>query len=105
MTARCVVIARNSRTGQIWEMQPEGGGEYSVTVMIDKRFPRDDQVISIIAYPERLDKPGRRGEVESAIDKSGLWDLKRYYVYNPLVVVSRDRGDVVLTVLEPERRK
>ena len=101
----CVVVARNNRTHEIWEMHLQGDGEYSVILQLDKHFPRDDQVISIIAYPARLNKPGRRGDVESAIDKAGLWDVKKYYIYNPLLVVSRERADVVLTVLEPERRK
>ena len=99
-----VVVARNSRTGQKWELTDRGDGLYEAEVEIDKRFPRDDQIITLVAYAAVSQTPGRRKDAEGAIEGAGLFDPKKSYVYNPLLVVSRNRAEVVLTVLSPQKR-
>ncbi len=99
-----VVVARNSRTGAIVQLEPVGGDRYEGSFVVDKRMPRDDQTISIIAYAEASDKPGRNREAEAGLLKAGMFDQKRPFLYNPLLVASRNRADVILTVVEEPRR-
>jgi len=100
-----IVVARHNHTGQKWELLPTGNNLYEADIAVDKRFPHDDQIISIIAYASLDQRPGRRPEVERAIEGAGLWDPRKPYVYNPLLVVSRNRADVILTVVTPNKKK
>ncbi|HZO90593.1 MAG TPA: carboxypeptidase-like regulatory domain-containing protein [Chthonomonadaceae bacterium] len=100
-----VVVARNNRTGQTWQLMPIGDGLFEAEFEVDKRFPRDDQVISILAYAAQSTAPGRRPDTERAIEGAGLWDLKKPYLYNPLLVVSRNRADLTLTVVVPDKHR
>lgn len=100
-----VVVARNNRTGQIWELYPSEPGVYVGEFVIDRRFPRNDQIISILAYAANDAAPGRRPEVERVLIRSGLWDASRPFAYDPLKVVSRNRADVVLTVVASGKRR
>jgi hypothetical protein len=99
-----IVVARNDRTGAKWEMTPNSNGIYECEFDIDRRFPHDDQHISIIAYAALEQKPGRRPDAEHAIEAAGLWNPKESYVYDPLLVVSRNRVDLTLTVVPDEKR-
>lgn len=94
-----VVVARDSLTGEIWELKPVGKGMYGVDILIDDAIRPNDQFISILAYASETDRPVRRPELEAAIEKAGLWNTKRPYVCNPLYVVSRNRADLTLTVV------
>ena len=100
-----IVVARNNHTGQRWELEPTGNGRYEGEFVVDKRFAHDDQTISILAYAAKEQKPGRRANAEHAIEGAGLWDPKRPYIYDPLLVVSRNRADLTLTVVLPEKRR
>ncbi len=93
------VIARSSRTGQIWELTPAGGDRYSAQIRVDKHFPKDDGMISVLAYAAQPLQDGRRKPVEAALERAGMWDSKKPFVFNPLLVVSRNRADLTLTVL------
>lgn len=104
-TIYAVVVARNNHTGQRWELTPSGDGRYEGEFVVDKRFKQDDQTISILAYAAKEQKPGRRENAEKAIEGAGLWDPKKPYVFDPLLVVSRNRADLTLTVVVPEKRK
>ena len=99
-----VVVARDSRTGQVWELEPSGDDRYVTSIDIDRRFPRDDQYLSVIAYAQQSQRPGRRKDAEDAILRSGLWNPAKPFRYDPLLVVSRNRADVALTVLAPDKR-
>jgi hypothetical protein len=99
-----VVVARNDRTGEKWEMHPTSDGVYEGEFVIDRRFPRDDQHISVLAYAALENKPGRRLDAEHAIEAAGLWNPKDAYVYDPLLVVSRNRVDLTLTVIPADKR-
>jgi len=61
-------------------------------------------MISIIAYAADEQHPGRRKNAEGAIEHAGLWEAHKPFVYDPLIVVSRTRADVTLTVVSPSRR-
>ena len=100
-----VIVARNNRTGQKWELTPIGNDRYVGEFVVDKHNPRDDQTISVLAYAAQPDAPGRRKNVESAIEGAGLWDARKPFRYDPLLVVSRSRADLTLTVVEPARRR
>ncbi len=100
-----VVVARNNRTGQMWELTPVGDGRFETEITVDKRFPRDDQTISILAYAAQTQKPGRRPDAESAIEHAGMWDLKKPFPFDPFLVVSRNRADVTLTVVVPDKKR
>jgi len=100
-----VVVARNSRNGQVFELSPVRSGVYRAEFVVDKRFPKNDQTITILAYAQQGDRPGRNKKVEDAINGAGLWKPDKPFVYNPLLVVSRSRAEVVLTVVEPPRRR
>ena len=104
-TVHCVVVARSSRTGQKWELTPTGNGRYSCEFAIDKHFPFDDQTISLIAYAADERHPGRRPDAERAIEGAGMWNPKQPFQYDPLLVVSRSRADLTLTVLRPQKQK
>lgn len=99
-----IVVARNSKTGQKWELQRDNDGYFSTDIEVDKRFPRDDQTISLIAYAADERHPGRRPNAEGAIEHSGMWDPRKAFVYDPVIVVSRSRADLTLTVVSPSRR-
>ena len=100
-----VVVARNSRTGQKWEMKQDNDGYFSAEIEITKKFGKDDQTIAIVAYAADQRKPGRRANAEGAIERSGLWDVARPYLFDPLLVASRNRAEVNLTVVSAERRR
>ncbi len=100
-----VVVARNNYTGQRWELKPTGDGEYEGDFTVDKKFAHDDQTISVLAYAEKEQKPGRREDAERTLLSNGLWDPKKPYTYDPLLVVSRNRADLTLTIVVPQRRK
>lgn len=98
-----VVIARNNRTGRTYELQPAGDGVYHTEFEIDKSFPRNDQVLTVIAYAEQPDRPGRSKKVEDALLHAGMLNPQKPYAYNPLLVVSRNRAEAGLTVVAPPR--
>ncbi|HLJ57889.1 MAG TPA: carboxypeptidase-like regulatory domain-containing protein [Chthonomonadaceae bacterium] len=100
-----VVVARDERTGKKWELTRNNDGYFEGEFQVDKRTPRDDQTISLIAYAADERRPGRRPGAEAAIERSGLWDPRKPFVYVPLIVVSRSRADVTLTVVAPSRRR
>lgn len=100
-----VVVARNNRTGKIWELQPVGRSRFEGDIQVDRRFPIDDQVISLVAYAADQNHPGRRKDAERAILKAGLWDPRRPFAYDPQLVASRTRADLTLTVVRPRRRR
>lgn len=100
-----VVVARHTKTGATWEMHPAGGDTYETDIVVDKRFVLNDQTICVLAYAELHEKPGRRKDVEKAIESAGMWDPTKSFVYDPLLVVSRNRAETTLTVLQPEKHK
>lgn len=100
-----VVVARNNRTGQMWELSPVGEGRFEGVFTVDKRFPRDDQTISLLAYAAKNQTPGRRPDAENAIARAGLWDMKRPFRFDPLLIVSRNRADLTLTVVSPDNKR
>jgi hypothetical protein len=95
-----VVIARNSKSGEIYELTPSADGIYAAEIEVDKRFQKDEQTISILAYRSDAEKPGRSKKVEEALEHAGHWKLDKAYEYNPLLVASRNRLDLRLTVVE-----
>lgn len=99
-----VVVARNSKTGEKWELKLDNDGYYAAEITIDKRFPLNDQMISVLAYAANERKPGRRQDAERAIEGAGLWDVSKPYIYDPLLVVSRSRADLLLTIVNPSKR-
>ena len=102
--APLVVIARHSKTGKIYALTPVGeGGVFQCQIEVDKKFPKSEQLISVVAYPQKPEKPGRDASVEHSLEAAGVWKLDRPYVYNPLMLASRNRADVVLTVVKPTR--
>jgi hypothetical protein len=100
-----VVVARNDRTGQFYELTPAGGERYQAEFTVDKKFPKNDQVFTVLAYAQQDDTPGRDKKVEDALKGAGLFDAKKPFVYNPLLVVSRNRAELVLTVVQPGKRR
>ena len=103
--APIIVVARNSRTGETVELSHVGDGRYRGEIRVDKKHPKHDNVISVLAYAQQADESGRSKAVEDAIQRAGLFDPGKLFLYNPLLVVSRNRADVTLTVVEPPRRK
>jgi len=99
-----VVVARNDRTGQTVALRHIGGDRYSAEIQVGPKAPRDEHPITVLAYAEQDAAPGRNPKAEEAIRKAGLWSPRRPYIYNPLLVVSRNRAEVTLTVVEPRRR-
>ena len=102
--APLIVIARHSKTGKMYALTPAGQESvYQCQIEIDKKFPTKDQLISVVAYPQKSEKPGRDAKVEHALEEAGIWKLDRPYMYNPLLLASRNRADVLLTVVKPSR--
>ncbi len=100
-----VVVAKNIRTGKLFGLTPAGNGKYRAEIRVDKKSPKFDEPITVIAYAEQTEKPGRSKRVEDALNHGGFWDTTKPFVYNPLFVVSRNRAEVVLTVVEATRKK
>jgi hypothetical protein len=100
-----VVIARHCKTGEIYQLESAGDGYYRATIQVTKKFPKDDQSFCVVAYADQDDHPGRNKKVEDAIAGAGLLNPEKPYVYNPLLVASRNRADVMLTVVDSRRRK
>ena len=97
-----VVVARNVR-GRIWQLTPTGNNIWSTQITVDKSFPANDQTICVLAYAEKNDIPGRSKKTEDAINRAGLWNPGKVFVYNPLLVASRNRADLTLTVVSSGR--
>jgi hypothetical protein len=100
-----IVVAKNSRTGRFFELTSAGNGIYRTEFVVDKKFPKDDQVFTVIAYAEQDELPGRNKKAENAINGAGLFDPTKPYIYNPLLVVSRNRAEVVLTVVGSSKKR
>lgn len=100
-----VVVARNDRNGRTYLLSPAGGDLYRAEIDVDEKYPRHDQTITILAYAEQSEQPGRSKKVEDAIARAGLWNPKKPYVYNPLLVASRNRAEVTLTVVDPPGKR
>lgn len=99
-----VVVARDDKNGDIWQLEPKGNGWYEGEFVVDKHFPPNDQTISILAYGADEQHPGRRPNVERSILRAGMWDPHKPFLYDPLLVSSRNRADLTLTMLPPLRR-
>lgn len=100
-----VVVARNNRTGVLYELEKLDPGVYGVSIPVDRKFPKNDQTFSVLAYAEQDEKPGRSKKVEDALVRGGFFQPDKPFLYNPLVVVSRNRAEVTLTVVEPSRKR
>ncbi|HLV80488.1 MAG TPA: hypothetical protein VKT32_09415, partial [Chthonomonadaceae bacterium] len=100
-----VVAARDNRTGKIYELSPLGDGRYVAEIQVDRHFSRDDHVLSLLAYPQSEARAGRNAQTERTLEKDGFWDARKPYVYDPLLVASRNRPDLILTVVSPSRRR
>lgn len=100
-----VVVARNVRTGKLIELSSVGNGRYRAEIHVDKKSPKFDEPITILAYAEQSEKAGRSKKVEDALTHGGLFDPTKPFVYNPLFVVSRNRAEVVLTVVEAAKKR
>jgi len=99
-----VLVARNSRTGKMFGLDPVGGDRYECRFVVDKGHPLNDQVITVLAYAEQDVRPGRNPAAERAIERAGLWDPKRPFLYNPLLIASRNRVELTLTVVDLAKR-
>jgi len=98
-----VVVARNARTGEMFELERTGQDRYEARFVVGKKHPLHDQILTIIAYAGQDTRPGRIPEVERALLRAGYWDPRKRFVYNPLIVASRNRVELTLTVVEPPR--
>ncbi len=100
-----IIVARNNSNGQMWELTHTDGDMYKTEFTVDKKFKTDDQSITVLAYAAQDDTPGRIPDTENALAKSGYFDNGKLFVYNPLWVVNRNRAELTLTVVKPNRRK
>ena len=100
-----IVVARNAKTGEMWELHAGDGDVFETDLIVDHKFTNDDQSIGLIAYAAIGEKPGRRKDVEHAIDHAGLWDPLKQFVYNPMLVVSRNRGEATLTIVQAAKKR
>jgi hypothetical protein len=98
------VVARNDKNGHMYQLLPIGKDLYRTEIAVEAKYPRNDQIITILAYAQQEDQPGRSKKVEEAILRAGLWNPKKPFVYNPLLVASRNRAEVTLTVVDPPGR-
>lgn len=102
--APLIVIARHSKMGKMYTLTPMGeGGVYQCQIEVDKKFSKKEQLISVVAYPQKSEKPGRDAKVEHMLEEAGVWKLDKPYAYNPLLLASRNRADVLLTVVKAPR--
>lgn len=100
-----LVVARSHKTGKTYPLLPVGGDLYRAEITIDKRFPKNDQIFTVLAYAEQDDHPGYNKKAEDALKGAGLFDPEKPYLYNPLLAVSRNRAEVTLTVVQPSKRR
>jgi len=77
--------------------------EPTIPVVVVARNSKTGQVFCILAYAGDADKPGRNKQKEEAINGACLWNPDKPYVYNPSVALSRNRGEVTLTVVAPSK--
>jgi hypothetical protein len=103
--APVVVVARNSRTGRTHELKPSGDDGYECRLVVGRKDPLHDQIITVIAYADQDARPGRDLRVERTLERAGYWDPRRRFVYNPLLVAGRNRVELTLTVVEPPRAR
>src|SRR5205085_9310548 len=86
-----VVVAHNSKSGELYELRPGENGLFSSDIEVDKTFQKDEQTLSILAYYCETGKPGRSKRLEDGINGAGLWKLDKTYEYNPLLAARRNR--------------
>ncbi len=71
-----VVIARDAKTGEVFELAPAGSGVFKVQIPVDKKsFAKNDQTISIVAYAREsgtLDE-ARRPRTRFPVRECGSW--------------------------------
>ncbi|MDE2126106.1 MAG: carboxypeptidase regulatory-like domain-containing protein [Armatimonadetes bacterium] len=96
-----IVVAKDARTGKIYQLVQTEGNTYEADIHFDRRAPLDDHLFAVVAYAQQPSKPGRRKNVEGAIDHAKLFDPKVPYLYDPLLVASRDRAIIDVTVVDP----
>lgn len=98
-----IINGRGERS-VLFELKPTSEpGTYRGAFVIDRSFAKNDQTICILAYPvPRSGSPGQRSKsAEEALDRAGVWRLDQPFDWNPLVVASRNRAELRLTVVEP----
>ena len=98
------VVARIARANLLVPLEPVGGDRYQGTFVVSRRFPLDDMPVTVLAYAQQDARPGRDSRVEDALVRSGCFDAAREFVFDPMRVVSRNRGQASLTVVRPPRR-
>jgi len=94
-----IVVARDATSGLVWELKPEGKGKFAADIKVNESLKPNDHIISVLSYAAEARAGGRRPDLEEEIEKAKLWDIKRPFISNPLLVVSRNRADVTLTVV------
>jgi hypothetical protein len=94
-----ILVARDAVSGLIWELKPAGNSIYTASIKVDEFLKPNDHTISVLAYAAEGPEGGRRPDLEVEIEKSKLWDLKRPFINNPLLLVCRNRADMTLTVV------
>jgi hypothetical protein len=94
-----IVVARDASTGLVWELKPAANGQYAADIKVNESLRPNDHIISVLAYAAEIRDGGRRPDLEEEIEKAKLWDIKRPFISNPLLVVSRNRADITLTVV------
>lgn len=99
-----VVVARNAKTGAMWQLSPGEAGVYRAEIPIDDKFAKNDQTISILAYASGGESDGRSKKAEDAISGAGMWKLEKAFEYNPRIVASRNRLDLRLTVVQTSKQ-
>ncbi len=98
------VVAKIERANILVPLEPAGGDRYQGKFVVGKRFPLNDMMVALLAYAQQEGETGPDPKVESTLARAGFFEADREYVFDPMRVVSRNRGQASLTVVRPPRR-
>lgn len=82
------------QSGETWEGQME----------LPRKGPYRNHDLTIVAYRVPNDKGERDEKLEGRIWDKDAWDMEKPYPVDPALLVSRNRGHVIITVTKPPKR-
>ncbi|MCC6730456.1 MAG: hypothetical protein IT208_14060 [Chthonomonadales bacterium] len=75
-----VVVLARLPDGKVLELVPVGSGLYRARFTVDRRYPRNDSAVTVLAYARRNSEEGRVRKAEGAVKSAGFWDARKPYV-------------------------
>ena len=105
-TIKVRVVAREAKTHRVVELTPQAGGVYAGTLTLDPKTPLGDTTVTVAALnaaPVGVTLPTEKGTdpLLSFASRLGDLDAGKPYHFDPRILVSENRLDLKMMVLDP----